>query len=61
MKIIGWVLIVIGSLSVLGAIIAGNVTPIGGLFWLLFGCYLLHRAKQKEKESDEKSKWESND
>jgi|GEM_PF-592808 hypothetical protein bacD2_24371 len=49
MKITGWILVVLGALSFLGAALKGNGT-IGPLFWLALGSYLLYRVNKKSKE-----------
>lgn len=55
MKIWGWILIIFGSLSGLGSII-GGANPVGFAF-LVLGLYLLHRAKEKKEEQNNKEKW----
>lgn len=56
MKLFGWICIVIGAFSFLGAAIKGhNVT--GPTFWLGLGIFLVHRAKQKEQEQKDKNDW----
>ena len=55
MKVWGWILVIFVSFSVLGSIIGGS-SP-AGVFFIVFGAYLLHRAKQKEIERKEKEEW----
>ena len=54
MKTTGWILLVIGVLTFLGAALKGN-SVFGPLFWLALGAYLIHRANTKEIESKEKT------
>lgn len=56
MKYFGWFFIIMGSLSLLGAILKGH-NPTGPFFWLGLGIYLVHRASEKKKEQKEKDKW----
>lgn len=56
MKTWGWVLSVFGALSLLGAMIGGS-SPIGPLFWLGLGIYLIHRGKQKERDKKDMDEW----
>ena len=53
MKIAGWILLVFALLILVRGGIAEALT-----FGVL-GAYLLHRAKQKQKEKQEKDKWEN--
>lgn len=45
----GWICVVIGSLSLLGVILKGH-NPLGPLFWIGLGIFLLQRANQKKEE-----------
>lgn len=58
MKIAGIILIVFGSLSLLGFLFnpTGGASA-GGLLFIVLGAYLVHRAKQKKKEKQEKQNW----
>lgn len=56
MKTTGWVILVLGTLSFLGCLMAGN-SPMGPTFWIALGAFLVHRADQKKKEKEEKDKW----
>lgn len=56
MKIAGWIIIVFGTLALIGACAGGN-SIIGALFWIVVGIYLLRRASQKQQEKEEKDKW----
>ena len=56
MKTAGIVIIVLGSLSLLGCLIGGNNT-IGPLFWIGLGIFLIHRANQKKQEKKDKEDW----
>lgn len=60
MKTWGIVLIVFGSLSLLGALLAaanGAAGSGGGIAFIVIGAYLIHRANQKEKEQQEHDNW----
>lgn len=65
MKGCGWALIVFGGLAVLGmfAGLAMGREPNGGagIIFVVVGLYLLHRAKQKEKEKEEHDEWSNNE
>lgn len=54
----GWTLIVLAGLALIGALSAGN-NPLGPVFWLGVGIYLVYRANQKEKENKEKEDWKN--
>lgn len=49
MKKAGWIILVFGSLSFLGAALKGNHV-FGPTFWIALGLFLVHRGKAKEKE-----------
>lgn len=51
MKKLGYVLAVIGGLSFAGAFGAGHSIT-GPITFLVLGVYLIHRANEKEKESN---------
>ena len=51
MKTFGWIFIIIGALSFLGAFLKGN-SVMGPVFWLGLGIYLVHRSAQKKEELD---------
>lgn len=60
MRICGIVLIVFGSLSLLGALLAaanGAAGSAGGIVFIVLGAYMVHRAKQKEEEKNQHDKW----
>ena len=60
MKTWGIILIVFGSLSLLGAILetaSGRSASGGGLAFIVLGIYLIHRGKQKEQEKSDRDKW----
>jgi hypothetical protein len=61
MKIVGIVLIVLGSLSVLGALIGasrGHNTSFGGVAFIVLGAYLVSRAAKNQREDAERARWE---
>lgn len=47
MKFFGWICTILGALSLLGAL-SGGSSPIGPLFWLGLGIFLLFRSSSKE-------------
>lgn len=59
MKVFGWILVVFGALSAIGAL-TGGINPTGGIFFIVLGAYLLSRAAKKAKEQQEKDKWLNN-
>lgn len=56
MKIFGWILLILGILATVGAL-AGGSSPVGGIFFIVLGAYLLSRAAKKAKEKQDKVKW----
>ncbi|MCQ2171187.1 MAG: hypothetical protein MJZ17_00310 [Bacteroidales bacterium] len=60
MKTTGIILIVFGAIALLGSLIGGS-NPIGGLFFLFLGIFLVQRAKQKKEDAEKKRKWENID
>lgn len=56
MKTFGYICIILGTVSLLGVIIAGH-SPIGPLFWIGLGIALVVIKNQKEKDNDSKEKW----
>lgn len=52
MKIAGWIIIVFGGLSLLGALGAGN-SVVGPIFWLGVGITLLYFANHKKNNDNE--------
>ena len=56
MKTTGWIILVFGTLSFIGNLMAGH-SPMGSSFWIALGAFLLHRAEQKKKEKEDKDKW----
>ena len=52
MKIFGWILVIIGGLSLIGAVSAGD-SAFGPLFCLGLGITLLCLAKQKKENEEE--------
>lgn len=52
MKIAGWVLLALAILL----LVCGGIAE--ALTFGVLGAYLLHRAKQKQKEKQEKDKWD---
>jgi uncharacterized membrane protein YbaN (DUF454 family) len=62
MKTIGIILVILGALSVLGAIIGashGHETQFSGLVFVVLGAFLISRANKKIAEEQEKKQWES--
>lgn len=60
MKVVGIILVVLGALSILGALLAaskGRPTSFGGVMFLVIGAFLISRANRKEEEAEKKKKW----
>lgn len=60
MRITGIILIVFGTLAILGAFIQameGHDASLGGLSFVVLGTYLMSRAAKKKKEQAERDKW----
>jgi len=60
MKIAGIILLVLGILSILGAIIGavkGQSTSFSGLAFVVLGAFLLSRANKNKEEEERKRKW----
>lgn len=53
MKIAGYIFLIIGGLSFLGAAFKGN-SAFGPLFWIALGAFLVYSANNKESEQKEK-------
>lgn len=47
MKVLGWIFLVIGVLSLIGAVAVGD-SAFGPLFFSGLGIFFIYRAKQKE-------------
>lgn len=60
MKVFGYVIAVFGGLSSLGALI-GNGNPLGGIFVLGLGIFIISRVKQKAEREEAKKKWTENE
>lgn len=56
MKTTGIIILIFGCISFLGCI-WGGISLMGPTFWIALGAYLIHRAKQKKKEKEDKDKW----
>ena len=51
MKVFGWICVVFGGFSLMGAIFTEN-SAVGPLFWLGLGITLLYYAKQKNNNEN---------
>ena len=51
MKVAGWILIVFGALSLIGAAAAGN-SAFGSLFWIGLGIAFVCVGKRNKKDSE---------
>ena len=51
MKVIGWILVIIGGLSLIGSIAGGN-SAFGPLFWLGLGITFICLANRKNNEEE---------
>lgn len=58
MKVGGWICLILGLLSFLGAALKGN-SIIGPVFWIGLGVFLLHRAAQKKKDQKDEENWKN--
>lgn len=56
MKIAGWIILILGSLSFIGCL-TGGTNPMGPTFWIALGIFLLYKANKKKEEKEEKDKW----
>lgn len=62
MKTTGIILLVIGILSVLGAIVGtvnGHSPSFAGLTFVVLGAFLISRANKKKEEEEKKKEWEN--
>lgn len=65
MKATGIIFICIGALNIIAFLMsvehteAANSSLSGALMFAALGGYLIHRANQKKKETEEKEKWEN--
>ena len=53
MKTAGWIFLILGIVSFLGAAI-GSSSVFGPCFWIALGAFLIYRGKEKEKENQDK-------
>ena len=60
MKTAGYIIICLGVLAFVGTLIGGH-NPIGPLFWIVLGVFLLLRARRKQEEKDKLDKWNNSD
>lgn len=58
MKTCGYVFAVLGTLSLIGTIIGGH-SPIGPIFWIGLGIFLIHRADEKKEDKNNEEKWKN--
>ena len=56
MRILGWILLVLGILATVASLLAGH--GLAGILWVVLGAYFIHRANQKDQEKEDKDKWE---
>lgn len=56
MKVLGWILLVLGIFAFIGQLISGQFFA-GSFIWIVIGGYLISRANKKEEEKKEKEKW----
>lgn len=60
MKIAGIILLVLGTLSLLGAIVGasnGYDTSFSGIGFVVLGAFLINRANKKKEEAKKKKEW----
>ncbi len=61
MKILGIIILLFGSLSVIGGLLgamSGKDPHFGGLAFVILGAYLIHSANKKKEEAIKKKEWE---
>jgi len=61
MKTAGIILLVLGGISVLGAIVGaagGHDTSFSGLALVVLGAFLMSRANKKKEKEEQKRQWE---
>lgn len=56
MKTTGVIFVILGCISLIG-LMAGGGNPIGPIFWIAIGAYLIHAANRKKKEREDKENW----
>lgn len=57
MKVLGWILLIFGILSFIGAASKGH-SIVGPLFTSGLGAFFLSRVGKKKQEEQDKDKWE---
>lgn len=55
MKVIGWILVVLGGLALIGSVAGGN-SAFGPLFWLGLGITFICLANRKKNDEEENNK-----
>ena len=56
MRVFGWIMLVLGVISLFGALFTGYGL-LSCILWIVLGAYLIHRANQKDKEKEDRDKW----
>ncbi|MBP5515469.1 MAG: hypothetical protein J6X86_00835 [Bacteroidales bacterium] len=63
MKVVGWICIALGALSLIGALSAvanGHERNIGGpIVFIVLGIFLISRAKKKDQEKQDFDNWKN--
>ena len=60
MKVAGYIITTIGLLALIGSFYGGS-SPIGPLFWIAIGIFLLLKARRKREDKDKLDKWNNSD
>ncbi len=60
MKIAGYIILVLGCLSFLGALVGGT-SPFGPFFWIALGIFLLYKAKEKKNAAEKDAEGKKDD
>lgn len=56
MKIAGYIITVLGVLALIGTIVGGH-NPIGPIFWIALGIFLIIRANKKQDDKEKFDQW----
>ncbi len=60
MKTAGYVILILGCISLLGTLLGGSGS-LGPLFWIALGIFLLYRAKEKKSTEEKEAEGKKDD